>query len=170
MRGWIAASDGSEEPGNQQAGFDLRLSLPVAGHEFGLYFQSFAEDGSDSSTEFTTKAQPSGGIDTTVSLLGTPVLMYVEYTDSLAYCGSGRSVGIGNCYYEHHIYQTGMRYEGRAIGNLYDNDATSVVFGMISQTLERCELAVVAALCRTERGQQRCLPRRTERQYSHGDL
>jgi hypothetical protein len=126
--------DGSEEPGNQQAGFDLRLSLPVAGHEFGLYFQSFAEDGSDSSTDFTTKAQPSGGIDTTVSLFDTPVLMYVEYTDSLAYCGSGRSVGIGNCYYEHHIYNTGMRYEGRAIGNLYDNDATSIVFGMISQT------------------------------------
>ena len=43
-------------------------------------------------------------------------------------------MGIGDCYYEHHIYQTGMRYEGRAIGNLYDNDATSVVFGMISQT------------------------------------
>ncbi|MEZ5562471.1 MAG: capsule assembly Wzi family protein [Gammaproteobacteria bacterium] len=132
--GLDCGADGSDEPGNQQAGYDLRLSLPVAGHEFGLYYQSFAEDGSDSSTKFWTKARPSGGINTTVNLLGTPVLMFVEYTDSLAYCGSNRSIGIGNCYYEHHIYRTGMRYEGRAIGNLYDNDATSVVFGMISQT------------------------------------
>jgi hypothetical protein len=150
MMGWTAPMDSSEEPGNQQAGFDLRLSLPVAGHEFGLYFQSFAEDGSDSSTDFTTKAQPSGGIDTTVSLFGTPVLMYAEYTDSLAYCSDGRSVGIGNCYYEHYLYNTGMRYEGRAIGNLYDNDATSDGLRHDFPDLQRCELAVVAALCRTE--------------------
>ena len=126
--------DGSEEPGNQQAGYDLRLSVPVAGHNFGIYYQSFAEDGSDSSTKLWTKPQPSGGIDTTVNLLGTPVLMYIEYTDSLTYCGSNESIGIGNCYYEHHIYNTGMRYEGRAIGNLYDNDTKTVVFGMVSQT------------------------------------
>lgn len=132
--GLDCGTDGSNEPGNQQAGYDLRLSVPIAGHNFGIYYQSFAEDGSDSSTKFWTKAQPSGGIDTTVTLLGTPVLMFVEYTDSLAYCGSNRQRGIGDCYYEHHIYHTGMRYEGRAIGNLYDNDTTSLVFGMISQT------------------------------------
>lgn len=127
--------DGSNEPGNQQAGYDLRLSVPVAGHNFGIYYQSFAEDGSESSTKFWTKPRPSGGIDTTISLLGTPVLMYIEYTDSLAYCGSNRSIGIGNCYYEHYLYQTGMRYEGHVIGNLYDNDTTTIVFGMVSQTL-----------------------------------
>lgn len=131
--GLDCGADGNNEPGNQEAGYDLRLAVPIAGHEFGLYYQSFAEDGSDSSTKFWTKAQPSGGIDTTVSLFDTPVLMYVEYTDSFTDC-SGRPPGIGDCYYEHHIYKTGMRYEGRAIGNLYDNDATSVVFGMVSQT------------------------------------
>jgi hypothetical protein len=125
--------DCDDEPGNQQAGYDLRLSLPIAGHEFGFYYQSFAEDGSESSTKFWTKARPSGGIDTTVTLSGTPVLMYVEYADTLAYCGDSRSRGIGDCYYEHYIYQTGLRYQGRSIGNLYDNDTTSVVFGMISQ-------------------------------------
>jgi hypothetical protein len=124
--------DCDEEPGNQQAGYDLRLSLPVAGHEVGLYYQSFAEDGSESSTKFWTKARPSGGIDTTVTLGDTPVRLYVEYTDSLAYCADNRQRGIGDCYYEHYIYQTGLRYQGRAIGNLYDNDTTSVVFGMIS--------------------------------------
>ena len=125
--------ENNEEPGNQQAGYDVRLSLPFMGHNIGFYYQSFAEDGSESSTKFWTKAQPQGGIDTTVTLFDTPVLMFVEYTDSLAYCGDGEQRGIGDCYYEHHIYQTGLRYKGRVVGNIYENDAVSLVFGMISQ-------------------------------------
>jgi len=122
-----------QEPGNQQAGFDARLSLPIFGHNVGIYGQSFAEDGSDSSTKFWTKSQPQIGIDTTVSLFRVPTMMYLEYTESLAYCGDGREQGVGDCYYEHHIYNTGLRYKGRVIGNLYDNDARSYVFGMVSQ-------------------------------------
>jgi len=60
-------------------------------------------------------------------------LMFLEYTDTFAFCGDGRERGIGNCYYEHSLYKTGLRYKGRVIGNIYDNDATSFVFGMISQ-------------------------------------
>lgn len=123
----------NQEPGNQQAGFDFRLSLPVFGHNVGIYGQSFAEDGSDSSTRFWSKARPQVGIDASVNIFETPVLMFLEYTDSLAYCGDGRDRGIGDCYYEHHIYNTGLRYEGRVLGNIYDNDATSFVFGTISQ-------------------------------------
>jgi len=123
----------NQEPGNQQAGYDFRLSLPFAGHNIGIYGQSFAEDGSDSSTKFWTKAQPQVGIDTTVTLFDTPILMFLEYTDTLLLCGDDRDNGIGDCYYEHHIYNTGLRYKGRVIGNIYENDATSVVFGVISQ-------------------------------------
>ena len=123
----------NSEPGNQQAGYDLRLSVPVAGHNFGIYYQSFAEDGSQSSTKFWTKARPQVGVDTTVTIMDTPLLMFLEYTDSLNYCGNGEQLGIADCYYEHHIYRTGMRYQGRNIGNLYDNDAATVVFGMIAQ-------------------------------------
>lgn len=128
----IDCSD-DQEPGNQQAGIDARLSLPVFGHNVGIYGQLFAEDGSASSTDVVSKKRPQVGIDTTVMLADTPVLMFLEYTDSLEYCGDGEARGIGDCYYEHHIYNTGMRYKGRNIGNLYDNDAESFVFGMISQ-------------------------------------
>jgi len=124
---------GNQEPGNQQAGYDARLSLPILGHNIGFYGQSFAEDGSERRTRFWTKPRPQFGIDTTVSLFRVPTLMFLEYTDSLAFCKDGRETGIGDCYYEHGIYQTGLRYEGRNIGNLYDNDATSYVFGMVSQ-------------------------------------
>lgn len=72
-------------------------------------------------------------MDTTVTIMDTPLLMFLEYTDSLNYCGNGEQLGIADCYYEHHIYRTGMRYQGRNIGNLYDNDAATVVFGMIAQ-------------------------------------
>jgi len=123
----------NQEPGNQQAGYDFRLSLPFMGHNIGIYGQSFAEDGSGSSTKFWTKARPQGGIDTTVTLFNRPTLMFLEYTDTFAFCGDGRERGIGNCYYEHSLYKTGLRYKGRVIGNIYDNDATSFVFGMISQ-------------------------------------
>ncbi len=123
----------NNEPGNQQAGYDLRLSVPVAGHNFGIYYQSFAEDGSQSSTKLWTKARPQAGVDTTVTIMDTPLLMFLEYTDSLNYCGNGEQLGVADCYYEHHIYRTGMRYQGRNIGNLYDNDAATVVFGMIAQ-------------------------------------
>ena len=125
--------DNNNQPGNQQAGYDFRLSLPVMGHNIGIYGQSFAEDGSDSSTKFWTKAKPQVGIDTTLTLANTPVVVFLEYTDSLAYCGDGEERGIGDCYYEHSIYNTGLRYKGRVIGNIYENDAVSMVFGMISQ-------------------------------------
>ena len=131
--GGIDCTNGNQQPGNQQAGYDARLSLPLMGHNIAVYGQSFAEDGNESSTKFWTKARPQIGIDTTLTVLDTPVLAFLEYIDSLAYCGDGRSRGIGDCYYEHSIYRTGLRHEGRTIGSIYDNDATSFVFGLISQ-------------------------------------
>jgi len=122
-----------QEPGNQQAGIDARLALTILGHNVGLYGQFHAEDGSDSSIKFWTKKRPQFGIDSTVMLVDTPVLMFLEYTDTLEFCGDGESRGIGDCYYEHGLYRTGLRYKGRVIGNIYENDATSIVFGMVSQ-------------------------------------
>ena len=129
----IECTDTNDDPGNQQFGVDARLSVPMFGSVLGLYGQFFAEDGSDSSIKFWSKKRNMFGIDTTVMLGRLPVLTFLEYTDTFEFCGNGRETGIGNCYYEHYIYNTGLRYKGRNIGNLYDNDATSVVFGMISQ-------------------------------------
>jgi len=55
----------------------------------------------------------------------------LELADSLADCGERDN--IGDCYYEHSTFQTGMRYKGRSIGSTYENDAKTYVLGTISQ-------------------------------------
>jgi hypothetical protein len=127
--------DANNEPGNQQAGFDMRYAFNLFNMPLALYGQYFAEDGDNSGgLSMVTKAQVQGGIDIQLNLFSLPTTAYIEYTDTYQICESlnGRA-DIGNCYYEHHIYQTGMRYEGRTLGNLYDNDAKTLVIGTISQ-------------------------------------
>lgn len=109
-----------DEPGNQLAGYDLRLTgagfdVPVA-----LYAQRIGEDEQDLAPSlFLTQA----GIETWGGL-GTlgDYRLYLEVADTL--CG-GNITGDGtpDCAYEHSIYQTGMRYRGRSIGHSLDNDA-----------------------------------------------
>lgn len=122
------------EPGNQQAGYDLRYSLSVLNTPIAIYGQYFAEDGdnSGSSLSFLTEPQVQVGIDTQLNLYSTPTTIFLEYTDTYADCRDNDNSNIGDCFYEHHIYQTGMRYQQRTLGNLYDNDATSIVLGFIS--------------------------------------
>ena len=127
-----------EEPGNQLAGYDIRYSTKFFDHPIALYFTSFAEDGDrKGGLSILGEERYQGGIDTRVNVFNRNWRVFAEWTDTYATCrdgvnGDGTS-NIGDCYYEHHIYQTGMRYNGRVIGNLYENDATSVVFGAISQ-------------------------------------
>ncbi|MBU2893018.1 capsule assembly Wzi family protein [Colwellia sp. D2M02] len=124
-----------QEPGNQQAGFDARYSFNLFDTPLALYGQYFAEDGDNSSSwSMVTKAKYQGGVDMHINLFSLPTTAYIEYTDTYQICETlnGRA-DIGDCYYEHHIYKTGMRYEGRTLGNLYDNDAKTVVVGAISQ-------------------------------------
>ena len=122
------------EPGNQQAGYDLRYSFSLLNTPIGLYGQYFAEDGdnSGSSLSFLTEPKIQIGVDTHLRIFSVPTTLYLEYTDSYADCSDTNSSSIGNCFNEHHIYQTGMRYQQRTLGNLYDNDATSVVLGFVS--------------------------------------
>jgi len=127
--------DANNEPGNQQAGFDMRYSFNLFNTPLALYGQYFAEDG-DNSGGFglVTKAQIQGGMDVQLNLFSSPTTAYIEYTDTYQSCPTftGRE-DIGDCYYEHKIYKTGMRYNRRTIGSTYDNDAKTFVLGAISQ-------------------------------------
>jgi len=125
----------TQEPGNQQAGFDMRYSFHLLDTPLALYGQYFAEDGDNSGgLNMVTKAKYQGGIDVQLDYFSLPTTAYIEYSDTYQICpnSTGRT-DIGDCYYEHHIYQTGMRFQGRTIGSLYDNDAETLVFGTISQ-------------------------------------
>lgn len=118
-------------PANQQAGYDIRYSFNLFNVPMSFYGQKFAEDGSEGTFNYITKAQPQVGFDMHVSIFDKPSTVFIELADSLADCGTRDN--IGNCYYEHSTYTTGMRYNGRSIGSTYDNDAKTYVLGAISQ-------------------------------------
>lgn len=126
-----------DEPGNQQAGYDIRWATSIMSHPFNVTFSMFAEDGDSESGSFFGEEQYQLGFDSSINLFNRDWRVYVEATDTYATCADGHNgpgnSKIGNCYYEHHTYGTGMRYNKRNIGNLYDNDARTGTLGMISQ-------------------------------------
>jgi hypothetical protein len=135
----VAQCAAGEEPGNQMAGYDLRYANHLFSHPFSIYFTAFAEDGDrKGGLSILGEERYQLGFETQLKVLSTNWRLYLEGTDTYAQCQDGNngdgSSKIGNCYYEHSIYQTGMRYKQRNIGSLYDNDATSFVLGAITQS------------------------------------
>lgn len=124
------------EPGNQQAGFDVRYSLNAFGKPITLYANHFGEDGGGD--KFISRAVDQFGADMSFNWFGQYQKVYLEYADTFQICANtngwqGPEPRPGNCFYEHHIYQNGMRFKMRNIGHLYDNDTTSLVGGIVNQ-------------------------------------
>ncbi len=120
--------DPEDEPGNQQAGYDLRLSGAPWGVPVALYTQRIGEDEDDFLpslflTQVGLEAWGSAG------RFGNWRL-YLEATDTL--CG-GNLTGDGNpdCAYNHPVYATGLRYRGRTLGYSADNDAELYTLGLV---------------------------------------
>ncbi len=127
----VVCDENTPNPANQQAGYDLRYSFHLFDVPMSFYGQKFAEDGKEGTLKYFTKAQPQVGFDAQLIVFGAPSTVFIELADSLADCGERDN--IGDCYYEHSTYSTGMRYNKRTIGSTYDNDAKSYVLGTISQ-------------------------------------
>ncbi len=127
----LVCDENNPNPANQQAGYDLRYSFNLFDVPMSFYGQKFAEDGKEGTLNYLTKAQPQVGFDAHLTILGKPSTVFIELADSLADCGKRDK--IGDCYYEHSSYKTGMRYNGRTIGSTYDNDAKTYILGTISQ-------------------------------------
>lgn len=129
-----------QEPGNQMAGYDIRWSTSLFNQPFAIAFTAFAEDGDrKGGLSILGEERYQASIETQITTFDINWKVYIEAADTLANCrdgvnSDGSNNTIGNCYYEHHIYKTGMRYNGRGIGSIYENDATSVVLGAISQS------------------------------------
>jgi hypothetical protein len=117
-----------EEPGNQQAGYDLRLTGAPWGIPLALYAQRIGEDEEDFLpslflTQLGAEAWGSAG------RFGNWRL-YLEAADTL--CGGNfTDDGNENCAYNHPIYATGMRYRGRTLGHSADNDAEIYTLGLV---------------------------------------
>ncbi|WP_298441798.1 capsule assembly Wzi family protein [uncultured Ferrimonas sp.] len=115
------------EPGNQIAAIDFRWGDTAFGVPYGLYGESMGEDGFklNKLPPFQAKSWLWGG-DISYQAFGQQIRTFFEYSDTSAWCG-----GQYNYTYEHRIYKTGMRYNGRVIGSTYDNDTFAYVLGNI---------------------------------------
>jgi len=127
----VVCDENNPNPANQQAGYDFRYSFNFFNTPMSIYGQKFAEDGNADAMKYLTKAKPQLGFDANLAIFGKPSTVFIEATDSFADCGE--SDNIGDCYYEHSSYATGMRYNGRSIGSTYENDSKTYVLGAISQ-------------------------------------
>lgn len=102
------------EPGNQLAGFDTRLSAPVWESQAALYAQGIGEDSTDlSPSRYIVLA----GVEVAWASDNWHNRIYIEGASTEAKQGDYPDYA-----YEHSIYRSGYRYRGRAIGASLDND------------------------------------------------
>lgn len=120
--------DPDDEPGNQLGGFDIRWRLPKS-IPAALYVQWIGEDGRGGG-EGVGSWMRQVGLETWGAVGELSHRTHIEVSDSMCREGGlGFSDEKPNCAYEHSIYQTGYRYEGRAIAHGTDGDSLSYSIG-----------------------------------------
>jgi capsule assembly protein Wzi len=122
--------DPSEEPGNQLAGYDMRLRSPWKALPVAVFTQWIGEDEAGSmpsrfigqfGLEFWG-ASPLGGYR-----------LRAEYSDTA--CNFTSESPYFNLAYRHYIYPQGYAYRGRIIGHSLDNDSRMLsVAGLLNRT------------------------------------
>jgi hypothetical protein len=111
-----------DEPGNQLGGIDLRWDLPW--FDASLYLQRIGEDEAGG---LPSKSASQFGLQFSLGNAWFQGTGFVEYDDTSTSSSSQRY----NVLYNHHIYNTGYRYQGRAIGTTWDNDSTVSSIGVV---------------------------------------
>ena len=120
----------AEEPGNQLAGYDMRVRSPWKALPVAFYTQWIGEDEAGGlPSKFIGQfglefwgASPLGGYR-----------LRAEYADTACVFNSGAPEF--NCAYRHHLYPQGYAYRGRIIGHSLDNDSQMFsVAGLLTRT------------------------------------
>jgi hypothetical protein len=120
--------DPEEEPGNQLAGLDLRWALPRR-IPVALYMQWIGEDSRQGGPQIGSWLRQAG-IEYWGSVAGLQHRTHFEVSDTLCREGGfGFSDRKPDCGYEHSIYETGYRYNGRSLGHGADGDGLSYSLG-----------------------------------------
>lgn len=112
----------SNEAGNQLAGIDFNWTIPTEAKLGSIYGQLVGEDeaGYAPSRKFYQLGYKNNLYSGDFAVLG-----YIEYSDTENEYSSDLT-------YNHGIYQTGYRTEGRNIGSTYDNDTQSIALGILA--------------------------------------
>lgn len=124
--------DGSQEPGNQLAGFDARWGFQLGAYSSAIYAQLIGEDEAGG---LPSRHIGMGGIETSSLWFGAQVRLSLEGQNTAVYFYDNNSPEtptvtdsvkpLYNTAYEHALYKTGYRYLGRPIGAATDNDSES---------------------------------------------
>ena len=115
---YVEGDDPLTEPGNQMAGYDLRLRSPWKALPVAFYTQWIGEDEAGG---FPSKFIGQLGLEFWGSSLLGGYRLRAEYADTT--CIFTRENPQYNCAYRHNIYPQGYTYRGRVIGHSLDNDS-----------------------------------------------
>lgn len=112
---------GKEDPANQLAGFDARISLaPLVNIPGSVYAQYTGEDEAGG---LPSKNMYLAGIDYASEAYGKPYQLYAEYADTRT---GGEVQGIS---YNHSTYKDGYYQQGYPLGHGLGGDAESIAVG-----------------------------------------
>lgn len=110
--------DPTQQPGNQLAGYDARLSSPWRGVPVAIYGQLIGED---EAGFLPSKFLGLFGIEHWGSIGAASYRVHFEYADTA--CSFSRSEPQFDCAYESSIYTDGYRFRERSIGHSMDSDS-----------------------------------------------
>ncbi|MEY1661636.1 capsule assembly Wzi family protein [Isoalcanivorax beigongshangi] len=113
------------DPGNQLGGADVRFGFPVGSTVLGVYGQVTGEDEAGG---LPSTYMGLAGIDLGTQLWQGEQRLFVEYTDTTA--GAWSHERRPNVGYEHSIYRTGYRFNGRNIASTWESDAQVLSVGV----------------------------------------
>lgn len=120
--------DPQDEPGNQLGGIDIRWSLPK-GIPVTAYMQWIGEDGRGGGEGIGSWLRQLG-LEFHGNVAGLSHRTHIEVADTECREGGfGFSTRKPDCAYEHPIYESGYRYEGKSIGHGIDGDGLSYSAG-----------------------------------------
>ena len=147
----IDATEASE-PGNQLAGFDVRIVSPFRSVPVAIYSQLIGED---ESSYWPVKLLGQYGIEAWHTLdRGARVQAFVEYSDTA--CSYNRATPRFGCAYTQGIFNAeGYRYRGRAIGHTADSDSESLAVGASLREAGGDRWQLLARSARLNRGDVR---------------
>jgi hypothetical protein len=107
-----------EQPGNQMAGYDMRLRSPWRAMPLVVYTQLIGEDEAGG---LPSKFIGQVGLETWGSSRFAAWRLRAEYSNTA--CNFSRETPQFGCAYRNSIYPQGYEYRGRIIGHAMDNDS-----------------------------------------------
>jgi len=114
----IEGEDPADQPGNQMAGYDMRLRSPWKRLPMAFYTQWIGEDEAGG---FPSKFLGQVGLEYWGSSPWGGYRIHAEYADTT--CVFNQDPPEYNCAYRNNVYPQGYAYRGQIIGHSLDNDS-----------------------------------------------